>query len=144
MTFDNDEGSLRTHNGTSLRQVKNGEVQLIASSLGYVAESPAVGCSLGQSVKCYRPEIKTLLEPEYLGTLSSTSELPKRMETFISTSSSYHYVYAAKLHLICLAVLVRIMLLVKCGFIFGEVRYVYLSISDSYSRVMNLDELNIL
>jgi hypothetical protein len=153
VTFDNDEGSLLIQNGTSSRQVTNGQVQLIASSAGYVAESRAIGCSLGQPVKNSRSESKTRLEPEYFGTLSSTSELSKHLETFVSTSSSYHYLYAAKLHLICLAVFVRIMLLVNYGFIFGEVRYVYFSMLFTRNRmqttvkkshVMKLDELNIL
>jgi hypothetical protein len=128
VTFDNDEGSLLTQNGTSSRQVTNGQVQVIASSAGYVAKSHAVGCSLGQPVESDRSESKTRLEPEYFGTLSSTSELSKHLETLTSASSSYHYFFAAKLHLICLAVLVRIMLIVNCGFIFGEVRYICISV----------------
>jgi hypothetical protein len=123
VTFDNDEGSLLTQNGTSSRQVTNGPVQLITSSAGYITESRGVGCNLGHPVKRNRSESKTLPEPEYLDTLSTTSELSKHLETFVSTSSNFHYLCAAKLHLICLAVLVRILLLVNYGFMFGEVRY---------------------
>lgn len=118
VTFDNDEGSLLSQNGTSSRQVTNGQVQQIASSAGFIAES-RVGCHLGQPVKSNRSKSNTRLEPECFGTLSSTSELSKHMETFISTSTSFYYLYAARLHLICLAVLVRIML-VNYGFMFGE------------------------
>jgi hypothetical protein len=144
VTFDNDEGSLLSQNGTTTRQVTNGQVQQIATSVGYIAESRRVGCSLGQPVKSKRSENNTRLEPEYFDTLSSASEISKHLETFISTSTSFHYLYAAKLHLICLAILVRIMLLVNCGFMFGEVRYMYFSVQDSDSHVMKFDELSIL
>jgi hypothetical protein len=111
VTFDNDEGSLLIQNGTSSRQVTNGPVELSAC---YTTESYGVSCNLEH--------------PEHFDTLSTTSELSKQIETLFSTSWNNNYLYAAKLHLICLAVLVRIMFLLDYDFMFGQVRYMYFNI----------------
>jgi hypothetical protein len=122
VTFDKDKGSLLTQNGTSSRQVTNGPAQLSACA-GYTTESPGVSYDLQQQ--------------ECFNTLSTTSQL-------IPTSWNKNYLYAAKLHLIGLAVLVRIMFLLNYDSMFGQVRYMYFSIKDSDSNVLKFEELDIL
>jgi hypothetical protein len=125
VTFDN-EGSLLSQNGTCPQQVTNGPFQK-AGFAGYTAES-RVTCNLEHTVKSGRSESKTCLEPEYSDTSTTTSELTKHLETYVATSYNFHYLYAARLHLVCLAVLVRIMFLFNYDFMFGQVRYMYFSI----------------
>jgi hypothetical protein len=109
VTFGNEEGLLGTQNGTFARQTTNGPVQVAGS-----ATEIRSGCCNSES--------KSLLEPEHWNTSGTTSELSHHQETHIYTPSSLHRFYAARSHLICLAILVRIMLFVDYGFMFGEVR----------------------
>lgn len=68
-----------------------------------------------------------LEHPEYFDTLNSI-ELSKQIKTLFSPSWNNNYIYAAKLHLIFLAILVRIMFLLNYDFMFGQVRYMYFNI----------------
>lgn len=129
VTLGNEEGSLGTKNGTFSRQTTNGPVQLANSAV----QIRSGWCNSGHAIKCSYSENQSSLESEHGSTTSQTSESSDRQETHVYTPSSLRCFYAARLHLVCLAVLVRIMLIVNCGFVFGEVRYVYVIVLDSNS-----------
>lgn len=97
----------------------NGSVQLAADCTQIHYDY----CSLEHKAKINYMESKADV-PKYLDTHSTTSGLFQDQEAAISAPSTFYFLYAAKLHLICLAVLVRIMYIIDYGFIFGEVRYV--------------------
>jgi hypothetical protein len=120
VTLSNEDDSLVIQNGRFSRQTTNGPVQLIADSTQIHDEY----CNLGHTAKANCMESK-IRAPKYLDTYSTANGLSQDQEARISTSSSFYFLYAAKLHLICLAVLVRIMFIVNYGFVFGEVRYIH-------------------
>jgi hypothetical protein len=129
VTFGNEEASLGTQNHTFSRQIANGPVQLASSATEFRSDC----CNSGFQAKRDYSKSQSLLEPEEWNTSSTTSELSRHQETHIYTPSSLHCFYAARLHLICLAVLVRIMLTVDYGFMFGEVSYAYVAVPESNS-----------
>lgn len=129
VTFGNEEDSLGTHNHSFSRQTTNGPVQLASSA----TEFHSGCCNSRIQAKSNYSERQSLREPEQWKTSSTTSELSHHQETHIYTPSSLHCFYAARLHLICLALLVRIMLTVDYGFMFGEVSYAYITVPESNS-----------
>jgi hypothetical protein len=112
---------LGTQNGTSSPQTANGPVKVASSA----TEIRSGCCNSGYPVTGNYSESKSLLEPEHRNTSGTTSDLSYHQESHIYTPSCSHCFYAARLHLICLAVLVRIMLIVDYGCVFREVRYAY-------------------
>jgi hypothetical protein len=120
VTFNNEDDSLVVQNGGLSRQATHGPVQLTADP----TQNHDYYCNLGHTTKINCVESK-LRAPKYLDTSSTTSGLSQDQEATFSTLSSFYFLYAAKLHLICLAVLVRITFIVNYGFVFGEVRYIY-------------------
>jgi hypothetical protein len=129
VTFGNEEGSLCTQNHTFSQQTTNGPVQLARSA----TEFHSGCCNSGFQAKSNFSERQSLLEPEQWNASSTTSELLHNQDTPICTPSSLHFFYATRLHLICLAVFVRIMLAVDYGFMFGEVSYAYVAMPESNS-----------
>lgn len=129
MTFGNEEGSLGTQNHTFSRQTTNGPVQLASSA----TEFRSACCNSGFQTKSNYTERHSLQEPEQWNTSSTTSELSRHQDTHIYTPSSLHCFYTARLHLICLAIFVRIMLAVDYGCMFGEVSYAYITMPESNS-----------
>lgn len=129
VTFGNEEASLGTQNHTFSRQTANGPVQLASSATEFRSDC----CNSGFQAKRDYSESQSLIEPEQWNTSNTTSELSHHQERHIYTPNSLHCFYAAKLHLICLAVLVRIMLTVDYGFMFGEVSYAYVAVPESNS-----------
>jgi hypothetical protein len=122
VTFDNEEGSLGTQNHSFSRPTSNGPVKLAGSA----TEFRSGCCNSEIQAKNNYLERPSLREPEQWNTTCTTSELSHNQETHIYTPSSLNFFYAARLHLICLAILVRIMLTVDYGFMFGEVSYTHL------------------
>jgi len=128
VTFGNEEGSLGTQNHTCSRQT-NGPVQLASSAIEFRSSC----CNSGFQAKSNYSERQSPLQPEQRNTSSTTSVLSQPQDTHIYTPSGVHCFYAARLHLICLAVFVRIMLTVDYGFMFGEVSYAYVAVPESNS-----------
>jgi len=120
---------LGTQNHTFSRETTNGPVQLANSA----TEFRSTCCNSGFQAKSTYSERQSLLEPEQWNTSSTTSELSHHQDTHVYTPSSLHCFYAARLHLICLAVFVRIMLTLDYGFMFGEVSYTYVIVPESNS-----------
>jgi hypothetical protein len=131
VTFGYEGGSLVTQNGAFSRQTTDSPSQLTSSS---AIEIRRDGCNVEHSIKSNYSGSKTRLEPEYSATSVTTNELSQDQERPVSSSSSFRFLYAAKLHLICLAILVRIMLLINYGFIFGEVGYIYFIVPNYNSH----------
>jgi hypothetical protein len=127
VTLGNEEGSLGTQNHSFSQETSNGPVKLPSSA----TEFRSGCCNSGIQPKSNYLESQSLQEPEQWITTSTTSELSHHQETHIYTPSSLHCFYAARLHLICLAFLVRIMLTVDYGFMFGEVSYTYITVPES-------------
>jgi len=117
VTFGNEEGSLGTQNHTFSRQTTNGPVELPSSAIEFRSSC----CNSGFQAKSNYSERQSSLEPEQWNTSSTTSELSHHQDTHIYTPSGLYCFYAARLHLICLAVFVRIVLTIDHGFMFGEV-----------------------
>lgn len=135
VTFDNEEGSLGTQNHTFSRETTNGPVQLA----GCATEFRSGCCNSGFQAKNNYSERHSLLEPEHWNTSSTTNELSHHQDTHIYTPSSLHCFYAARLHLICLAVFVRIMLTIDYGVMFGEVSYPYVNCARVEQHVIDSD-----
>ena len=129
MTFGNEEGSLGTQNHTFSRQTTNGPVKLATSAIEFRSSC----CNSTFQAKSNHSERQSPVEPEEWNISSTTSELSQPQDTHIYTPSGLHCFYAARLHLICLAVFVRIMLTVDYGFMFGEVSYAYVAVPESNS-----------
>jgi len=123
VTVGNEEGSLGTQNHTFSRQTTNGPVLLASSAIEFRSSC----CNSGFQAKSNYSE-RHHLEPEQWNTCSTTSALSQPQDTHIYTPSCLHYFYVARLHLICLAVFIRIMLTVDYGFMFGEVSYAYVAV----------------
>lgn len=121
MTFDNEEGSLGTQNHSFSRPTSNGPVKLASSA----SEFRSGCCNSEIQAKNNYLERPSLREPEQRNTTCTTSELSHNQETHIYTPSGLNCLYASRLHLVCLALLVRIMLTLDYGFMFGEVSYTF-------------------
>lgn len=119
VSFSNEDGSYVSQNCRLTRQTTNGPVELTTNST-----QSREDCNLGYRTKINHVESK-IREPKYLDTSDATNGLYQDKETPVPRASICHFVYDVKLHLICLAGLVRILLIIDCGFIFGEVSYFY-------------------